>query len=544
MARSHRILFVELFVGLFVGLFVELFVGLFVVGGAGCGGRALKGSDAGRGPDGATTKDGGDAPATRLDGGGSDGVIDLAATTDALDASHATDAADARDGAAERDEAGVVFARAVSAFCEDKAQHWCAFLTRCRFSTADDADCRADEQASCAADVDVWQASAASMGRLGFDATKESDCFAALDEADCAAGTNAQNFPSCDRVYAGRLADGQPCVYAAECQGGFCEVPFHGCAGKCASLGKVGASCSPTGCDLAVASCEAATFTCQPRKSIGAPCVPEQDDPCGPGGYCLSPSGWACGERDDDHDGCHCALPGGAGAACKDSANCGDEVGCVGGACRGPGKKGEACNFDRGGGCAGELVCQPDADTIEDSNPMGFCIDRLPDGAPCNADTCQRGSECSGENPACRRIPAPAIGEACEPLEDRCPLGSYCNDDTMLCTRTPRLGERCEASGDRCWGTSIECLRQDNGAFCAPIPTLGQACSSSCLGDSYCAAGTTCMAKLGKGAPCVAGRQCLSGTCGSPDPATCGDNCRGLFCTEPCSYASLADGGV
>lgn len=512
---------------------------VLLAGAASCGGHPLSSRDAA--PDVAANDAKDAALADRSDAGlANDAPVDAPAAPDAPDAPDAASASDAPDGNVSNPDARAAYVGAVAAFCDEKARHLCAWNTRCNRAFASEADCRPVERARCEASLGAWRTAGAGEERLMFDPTNVAACLAQLDNPEC----EIEDRSACERLTAGRLPDGAPCVYDAECAGGTCGHTAS-CAGTCRSPGKVGAPCYVEGardCDPKLAWCDYTTHTCQPQKPLGASCSPASGGgQCGPGNTCETTTRNRCGDvAEDDVTTCRCRALGVAGASCSFDVNCLDGLFCVAGICRGLGARGATCDLEILVGCADDLACLPKA--APGSEGLGVCGDRLPAGSKCFGRECARGTTCEypegGDENSGRCTPLHPVGTPCVYVTD-CVPGAYCRPGDFTCAPSPRLEESCEESSN-CWGGgNVECLATPTGYFCGVRPRLGEACYRACSAGSYCAGGT-CVPQKEHDEICDGSGECRSGQCVSQTPAGCTmASCRIKRCVPACWFADL-----
>ncbi len=202
---------------------------------------------------------------------------------------------------------------------------------------------------------------------------------------------------------------------------------------------------------------------------------------------------------------------GDAGACALDeecsSGSCGVPV-CPELCCTGPcrparsaGAIGEACELDRDcvadTFCSADLVCQPLV------GEAGLCDDDA---------ECEYHLGCIGPSDLmpgnCRALPL--VGESCPYM--RCAeVGAVCSA-ARVCERVGLPGAPCTTAAD-C--SPVARCDLDTGT-CAEVPSLGEACTSTCAGESWCDFMTsqTCIAPRPDGQVCFSDLECATLFCG------------------------------
>jgi hypothetical protein len=343
----------------------------------------------------------------------------------AIDTSGGADAVDAPAPPVEGGgDTSADFAGAIQSFCQTAAQVVC--LTSCNLGSV--ATCRATIVANCVAQYGAF-ADLGSAGRFSIDPATAAAC---ID--DIYGACEFLMFPpgSCQRIFAGTVADGQPCLQSSECKSGTCDrgTPPT-CPGKCAPGGALGDDCDVMGaatCDPRVAYCKYGQ--CVALLTDGTPCDP--GDTCVNGDFCDWASPPSCGPGGS---ACACKPLGSLGVACLNSEQCRPDLKCVGGKCTAPGSQGAPCDPLSVASCQGNLYCFYSADASSDGS--GLCGDRVPEGGSCDGLYCQEGLECvpngpdSGFTGTCQTAPPPT--PAAPPLADGQPCSISPQCASQLC---------------------------------------------------------------------------------------------------------------
>ncbi len=225
---------------------------------------------------------------------------------------------------------------------------------------------------------------------------------------DLAAGSCPSNYMT------GSLPAGASCVDSHQCQSGTCQFApatrtdagtVAAACGMCTSFVPLGQPCTLSG-GMACASDAACT---------GSPpvCTPIQFG---------SPAGTTCTGANACQIGLYCApgtgkctVPGGAGASCADTGQCGPRLYCISGTCQPPREVGTSCPGNIA--CDYPLTCssstmqctpttwassgQPCNETtrcLVGNCSAGVCQTVIPDGQPCatsQASTCDAFAQCT-----------------------------------------------------------------------------------------------------------------------------------------------------
>lgn len=279
----------------------------------------------------------------------------------------------------------------------------------------------------------------------------------------------------------GKLAAGQACDLAIQCQSGACSTTFsydfdHTC-GICVTSKRIGEACDATtfceyrsGCidgvckdagDPLGSACQSAKGdsnctrdlycpggTCVPRLQVGNDCTGsyEQTQGCARGLVC-------------NESICKQVVEGHVGDACDEVVvKCGAGTFCADGHCRAP-----VANVGLGGACVGD-ACAPG---LRCNGTV--CAAPAQAGEHCYEDRqCGPGLTCPAmlqQDPRC--APPSQEGEACI-ASDACDNGLFCdgaNPSLPVCHRLRAAGEACDDS-DRCWAP-LSCI----DGFCGEIGT-------------------------------------------------------------------------
>jgi len=230
-------------------------------------------------------------------------------------------------------------------------------------------------------------------------------CAAALPSVACVDLLNGDNPPAACATPTGTLTMGAACRFGAQCQSGWCAVPWGTNCGTCASRPTAGASCNGPGAQLGCGggglTCAGETATspgtCVALGARGALC--DLTHPCGAGLSCtpvalaamrrtcepaVSMVGAACGGASTP--GCDGAL----GLACNTmTRTCQAITAAAPGAACGLLDDGSFAACANGGDCEGYSLM----------NPRGTCRASAADGAACDRR----------QGPYCR-TPASCVG--------------------------------------------------------------------------------------------------------------------------------------
>lgn len=302
---------------------------------------------------------------------------------------------------------------ALAAACAADAQASCAAYDRCERGGS------AQLYGSAAACVDrLTSLCLVAMGAAGNQRTLANlqACTAARAGESCADLLD-DNPPSACRPVAGTRPAGASCLFAAQCQSGWCLLPRLPC-GTCGDLPGVGADCSRT--------------------------------PCGYGEQCVS-------HIEDGGVALRCAaLVTAAGRPCDRYHPCGAGLSCVG-----------ASTFPDAGVRA-EGTCQASGIVAG-----AACDSRLRTDAGCSA---QAGLFCASSSELCTPVTPVPVGAPCGSLDGGtqrgvCDLGAVCLGAPTVCTAPVALGQACDSSlGPTCQrplrcvgdgGTAGTCVAED-----------------------------------------------------------------------------------
>lgn len=202
---------------------------------------------------------------------------------------------------------------ALEQFTEEFRGATCEHITACNFMP---------DIATCMSAVGIEQGIAQSIasansGKLTYQPDAGRACVEALRTAPC---TGDFLIPrsvreTCDRVFGGRLGEGEPCFHAAECQGldALCEGACDDacCAGTCKlgeGLAALGEPCGSKACDSSTAFCntadaDPANWACAPKVGPGESCASAPDS-C-PQGYACDPGTQNCFKQADPGGACN-----------------------------------------------------------------------------------------------------------------------------------------------------------------------------------------------------------------------------------------------
>jgi hypothetical protein len=170
----------------------------------------------------------------------------------------------------------------------------------------------------------------------------------------------------------------------------------------------------------------------------------------------------------------------------------------------------------------------------------GACAPIAAPGGACSPTTtaCPDGQDCS--NDICVDTqpyppPAPAAaGEQCD-WYSICPQGYACISDSPAgvrrCAVPPAAGAPCASSrspNSRC-ADGLYCTP---ASTCAPLPDIGQPCTTVCPASGYCDAGT-CHLRGDVGSVCATFRDLMQGSCMAGLTCFCGSYiCSSGTCME------------
>ena len=354
-------------------------------------------------------------------------------------------------------------------------------------------------------------------------------CGPVTDGADCATGFCRTG--ACQPPPTTKLGNGSPCVSGLECT-----------SGSCADL-----VCCDQACDGACEACTSAlrgsgqNGQCGPVAMGSDPdddCADEGAQSCGDTGVCngagactLYAAGTVCAVPPcaaPDRQSIESECDGAGTCQPMGSQRCQEGYACVGYACL--------------------TLCSGDADCLATHHcESSVCVRDLPLGAPCTesgrcqSNNCVDGvcceSACDSECEACEASKKGFGADGiCEPItadtdpDDECTPGTaqcsadgFC-DGSGACRDFAKPTAPCgattcaagEASGSLCDGAG-NC--STNTAACAPYACNGDACGTTCTGDTDCATGafctsaSTCAPKKVNGASCEMGAECVTGLC-------------------------------
>lgn len=368
----------------------------------------------------------------------------------------------------------------LDALCSEVAPRLCDFADACPgLEMGSGGDCVTENTAECEAQVLGPVAASVDAGRLAYDGAKAQRCFESVYEDSTCIGMILQDpmrtNADCGSMFTGQVPLGGDCYdlsLGSECAEGYCR--FDGaCPGSCAPYAALDAPCDPsTPCDPLTAYCDFEAGVCRPLGDVGATCG--NDRSCRPGLTC-APS-----QTEPS-----CVEPQPEGAACIEDWDCATYV-CSGGACRAYRAAGDPCSMDLE--CGPGQTCAPDPTTHEPT-----CAAPVAEGAPCLADrACAAGLFCDATTEACAPLPAAgascdhacadglwcaegtcvalgAAGDACDPWEESCKAGLFCEDASSTCRALKADGEACTRWAE-CAHDCVEgvCASAGAGGSCQP----------------------------------------------------------------------------
>lgn len=276
--------------------------------------------------------------------------------------------------------------------------------------------------------------------------------------------------------------------------------------------------------------------SCADRTECGPDNVCKNAMCCPPPARCFSPAD--CPVSAPECNGATGECFGGNG--CFTDADCDDEPGCAGGACR--------CDIGAAppGTCRVRMdECQSDMDCWMNGAYVGlFCTINSPPKRCLMAPSCTSDAQCQNDGLVCDLMPGSPSNGKCVNGQP-CPNGNECNPTTQAC-----VGGVCVAK--TCLNTPSLCQA---GETCDP--STGQCVSSACTTDANCQQGFYCnlnvnptMCEVGcrnnndcNGGVCDANHRCqntMGGVCGAcmvdtdcPAGTRCVD--ATMLCHETCS---------
>jgi hypothetical protein len=122
-------------------------------------------------------------------------------------------------------------------------------------------------------------------------------------------------------------------------------------------------------------------------------------------------------------------------------------------------------------------------------------------------------------SPATGACQLPPRGKVGDPCFSTCAANRNCSSTYTTSEPNPPISLCYEADGLFCDSSAID-------RRCAPLPTLGAACSFECGSGLFCDSTSVCAARKIVGAVCAQSRECatglacVSGFCGAPVIAT------------------------
>lgn len=244
----------------------------------------------------------------------------------------------------------------------------------------------------------------------GATPTSVATCAAAIPGASCTSLLDNAPPAACTPA-PGSGANGAPCVFASQCQSGFCSIGANAACGTCAAAPKPGATCAATSDCATGQVCAAAK--CVVAAPAGSACTREGD--CESGLSCVGATklkagvcqaagdkvGASCDPQRvtapscDRNLGLYCEttthqcaavtfvavgqpcgrLTSGL-VACLGGATCKLGAGSQSGVCEAPAADGAACNAASGPSCLAPARC-----VVTGNGTAGTC--RLPDASAC-----------------------------------------------------------------------------------------------------------------------------------------------------------------
>ncbi len=151
------------------------------------------------------------------------------------------------------------------------------------------------------------------------------------------------------------------------------------------------------------------------------------------------------------------------------------------------------------------LVCEEGTRCVVNTTLCGTCDSVVEVGGTCASDfDCEYSDYCSDGQCIHRLIP----GDSCD-VNEKCVLGSRCEDNRCSLVTKQKVGESCRSDFDCVYASS--CV----DGLCNANLAIGSECGArdSCLGG-YCELGI-CVALKSAGAACGEHFECLTGACDS-----------------------------
>jgi hypothetical protein len=302
-------------------------------------------------------------------------------------------------------------------------------------------------------------------GRAQFNSVDAQSCLTALAAYGGSScwGPNAPRQPiddafnaSCNAVFTGQVAPGDPCFTSWECSGGFCDDSLDACPGHCQVLRTKGVVCTADSECASGLSC-GANGTCLPPAAAGEDCYETRCQPglaC-VGSQCVTPmSGMVCAQPSD----------------CGSALTCSIQAGASTGVCQALVPPGGACVAPVD--CQGLQLCIP-------SYPMNICASPVDVGAACGssglsgapAGQCFADVPCNASTSQCS--PLPSAGDFCL-NEELCDSSSYCTNQNgdYVCAAQKSTGDSCTPFQDVCkQGSCAPTL--DGGTCVTTVPPDG-----------------------------------------------------------------------
>jgi hypothetical protein len=333
--------------------------------------------------------------------------------------------------------------------------------------------------------------------RVALDRGRFDECLGALDSAASSCDIGLRTGPgiaracSFEEIFEGKATEGDACFHELDCsEGTFCwRAGSSNGPGICRALVAQDGACRDT------AKC-ADDQVCKPVETRTSSCV--QMDRQAEGGFCLDDELCAPGLFCDGSS-LECKARGAGGAECNLPKHC------LSGRCRidarecePPRTAGEPCDSDQQ--CVVDFWCN----TAFASRLCSVPLERGEAGDRCSSQTpCKEGLRCVATY--CQ-APLPDGRRCSDSIQ--CAEGSYCNEDTDVCT-SPRL-----ASGEDC-DESRDCLPDFYcDGTCQPRVAAGDDCTAS----DVCAVGTRCSIisrvcepLLDEGDVCRSAEECAAG---------------------------------
>lgn len=285
--------------------------------------------------------------------------------------------------------------------CGHSAKATCTEMQAC---TPANIEATYGDEPTCEARLKATCLDSLSAPSTGNTADKAEACAQAYGGYACADYQNKTNVPGACQQATGLRSNGGACLYAAQCQGGFCAIVPGSACGTCADLPTQGDSCEQLTTCGPTLNCAGDTLVCTAFAAQNQACGVGQ--PCGAALSCVAPGGAGTAGT--------CQPASQPGAACdgtlRTSASC---DGALSQYCDGVTKQcaqttyaaaGQACGYDSSTGTF--VGCT--AGTCEGADPshgqLGTCVGRAADNGTCSVPDGGASTPSAGCLPSARCI--------------------------------------------------------------------------------------------------------------------------------------------